>query len=203
MSKTQVKIISRKKAFEGFHDLEEFVIQHTLDDAGTWSSNVHREVFHTGDAVNILMYNPEKDQLLLTEQFRVGAWAGGNEPWMLEFPGGLVDEGEDLETAARREALEESGCIVSRIEPVMAFHPSPASINETVHLFVAQYADAQDGAMLGHDEGEHIRTRLINATDAFRMLKDGKIRHGMLIIALQWLMLNHESLRKKWLGGNK
>lgn len=199
MSETQVKIISRKKAFEGFHDLEEFVIQHTLDDAGTWSSNVHREVFHTGHCVAIIMYDPEKDQLLLTKQFRVGAWVGNNDPWMLEFPGGLVDEGEDPQTAAKREALEETGCTVSRIEPVMVFYPSPASINETVHLFVAQYSDAVDGAMMNHEEGEHIRTHLVSISDAFKMLKEGKIRHGMLIIALQWLLLNHENLRKRWL----
>lgn len=200
MSQTSVKVISRKTIFEGFHDLEECVLQYTLDDAGTWSSHVHREVFHTGDVVSIIMYNPEKNQLLLTEQFRVGVWTSGNDPWMLEFPGGIVDEGEDAQTAARREALEESGCVISKIEPAMIFYPTPASVNETVHLFVAQFSEATDGSVHGQiDEGEHIRIRLIDLPDALALLETGKIRHGMTIIALQWLTLNHRTLKQKWL----
>ena len=57
------------------------------------------------------------------QQFKVLLVQRKNEPfkdhWAL--PGGFVDEGEDLETAAKRELLEETGVSVKSMEQIQAF----------------------------------------------------------------------------------
>ena len=57
------------------------------------------------------------------QQFKVLLVQRKNEPfkdhWAL--PGGFVDEGEDLESAAKRELLEETGVSVKSMEQIQAF----------------------------------------------------------------------------------
>ena len=48
-------------------------------------------------------------------------------------------------------------------------------------------------------EGEDIRVFVVSATEAFLMLDSQKIYNSMTIIALQWLKVNRDIVRKKWL----
>lgn len=62
-------------------------------------------------------------------------------PWSI--PKGLVDDGEDLETTARRETLEETGVVAGELTSV-------GSINYTrsrkrIHCFVGQAPDDSEG----------------------------------------------------------
>jgi len=56
-------------------------------------------------------------------QFKVLLIQRKNDPFKDQWalPGGFVDEGEDLETAARRELLEETGVEVSSMQQIQAF----------------------------------------------------------------------------------
>ena len=54
-----------------------------------------------------------------------GAWAAGREPWLLECVAGVMEPGETPEALARREALEEAGCIVTDLVPIATFLTSP------------------------------------------------------------------------------
>lgn len=56
-------------------------------------------------------------------QFKVLLIQRKNDPFKDQWalPGGFVDEGEDLETAAKRELLEETGVEVSSMQQIQAF----------------------------------------------------------------------------------
>jgi ADP-ribose pyrophosphatase len=64
------------------------------------------------DAVRAAL-RPQRDEVVLIEQFRVGAWAGVN-PWLIELVAGLIDKDEEPEEVAHREAEEEAGLTLAR-----------------------------------------------------------------------------------------
>jgi 8-oxo-dGTP diphosphatase len=66
--------------------------------------------------VDIVLITQEKEPRVLLIRRKHDPFAG---TWA--FPGGFVDEGESLETAARRELREETGVEVAGLEQLQAF----------------------------------------------------------------------------------
>jgi ADP-ribose pyrophosphatase len=112
---------------------------------GGMSPLITREIFISGDAVTVLPYDPVRDRVLLIEQFRTGALGRGDPlPWQLEAIAGRIDPGEAPEDAARREAVEEAGLMLGRLEPVAEYYPSPGAMTEYIYSYVA-LCDLPDG----------------------------------------------------------
>lgn len=59
--------------------------------AGGMSREISRELFVRHDAVCVLPYDPQRDEVVLIEQFRVGAMDKGANPWLVELVAGLID----------------------------------------------------------------------------------------------------------------
>jgi ADP-ribose pyrophosphatase len=197
LSKT--KIISRKVEFKGWHSLETVTVQpQSLRHAGL-AQPMSREVYCSGTCAVALLYLPETDQILLNEQFRVGVLlAGDDNPWLYECAAGMVDDGEDAETAVKREALEETGCPILDLEFIGKTYPSPGGSNE-VHMLYCGRIDAAEAGHYGlEEEGEEIKTHLVAATEAIRMLDAGRITNAATVICLHWFARHHDRLRKKW-----
>jgi ADP-ribose pyrophosphatase len=77
--------------------------------AGGWSDERVFDIVRRGQAAAVLLYDPERDSVVLIEQFRLAALCGGRSPWQIEAVAGLLDgDGESPETVARREAREEA-----------------------------------------------------------------------------------------------
>jgi len=196
----KTKIISRKVEFEGWHKLETVVVQPaSLRHAGL-AEPMKREVYCSGTCAVALLYLPETDQILLNQQFRVGVFMaeGNNDPWLYECCAGMVDEGEDAETAVRREAVEETGCKILDLEFIGKTYPSPGGTDEIHMLYCGRIGTAEAGHYGLEEEGEEIKTHLVSANEAIRMLDEGKITNGATVICLHWFARNHERLRKKW-----
>jgi nudix-type nucleoside diphosphatase (YffH/AdpP family) len=113
-----------------------------------------REIEHHGRAACVLPYDPERKTALMINLPRAPViWAGG-PPELLEAPAGLVED-EDPEETAAREALEECGVRLARLEPVGAPFSSPGVSSERIDLFLAAYSRADRVAQGGGVAGEH------------------------------------------------
>ena len=160
---------------------------------------MRREVYYCGEVAVALLYIPETDQILLNEQFRVGSFMAGEEnPWLIECCAGMIDDGEDAETAVRREAIEETGCKILDLEFIGKAYPSPGGSNEVFYLYCGRIGKAEAGHFGLEEEGEEIRTHLFSATEAIKMLDEGRILNGATLISLHWFARHHNRLRKKW-----
>lgn len=188
----QYKIIDKKTPFKRFFQIDIYELQHELF-AGGWSDTVTREIFERGKAVAVLLHDPQSDQLLLVEQFRPGAIHDPNGPWMLEIVAGIVEAGESNEDVARREALEEAGCIVHDMEFIMDFYPSAGGSTELISLYYAavDLSQVKTGIHGLETENEDIRTSIVPTQTVMEWLAEGKIKASLAIIALQWLALKN------------
>lgn len=180
---------SRETLHEGFYRVERLRLRHDLHGGGQ-SGILEREQFARGNVVGVLPYDPASDSVLLVEQFRPGAIHQSPDPWLWEVVAGMIDDGETPEAAAHREALEETGLRLTRLEPISHYLTSPGAGPEEVHLFLGECDLAGAGGLYGlAGEDEDILARVVSAERAIGMLDSREVRNGLSIIALQWLAL--------------
>jgi ADP-ribose pyrophosphatase len=193
-------ILKQRLLYQGFFKLTEFELQHELF-AGGESQVIRRELLDRHHAAGILPYDPVRDEMVLVEQFRIGAVNQRTDgPWLIEVIAGYREPGETPEAVVAREAIEEAGCKISDIEPICRYYTSPGSSNEQIHLYIGRCETTGLGGIHGlAHEGEDIRVHVVSSQTAFDWLDDGRIDNSMAIITLQWFRHNRESLRRRWL----
>jgi len=146
-----------------------------------------REVYDRGNGATILLYNREKQSVVLIRQFRVASWINGNESGMLiETCAGLLDDDEP-EVCIRKEAIEETGYRVGEVRKIFELFMSPGGVTEVVHFFIAEYSDAQRANNGGGVEDEDIEVLELPFEQALAMMASGEIRDGKSVILLQYL----------------
>jgi len=191
----EFQVLSRHTCYEGFFRLERLGLRHSLHGGGM-SPVLSREIVERGDVAAVLLYDPRLDRVVMIEQFRVGAMADSNGPWLLEIVAGLIEPGETPEHVARREAIEEAGCAIQALEPITRFYATPAKSSERSYLFCGLVDAADAGGIHGLvHEGEDIRVVPLAAEEALALVDDGTINSAWPIIALQWLARHRERLR--------
>lgn len=194
-----VDIRERAALYDGFFRLDQLRLRHRLYQGG-WSEEIRRELFVRHRAVGVLPWDPERDELLLIEQFRVGALDYRDNPWCLEIIAGIADkENECLETLARREAQEEAGIRLDQLIVITDYLVSPGGSNERMLLYLATAnLDGADG-IYGHpDEAEDIRVVRLPVAELPEVLAAGVLDNAPALIALQWFQANHDQLRHKY-----
>jgi ADP-ribose pyrophosphatase len=194
-----VEIIEKRVAYQGYFRIDRYRIRHELFGGGM-SKPLDREVFERGHAVGLLPYDPVRDVVVLIEQFRIGAYAAGFEPWMMEIVAGIVEDGETPDDVARRESREEANLTLTELMPMCRYVASPGGASESVWLFLGRVDASNAGGIHGLDhEDEDIRVEPTPWTEARKMLDDGRMCNALGIIALQWLALHRDEIRAKWL----
>ncbi len=193
-----VKIIRKDTAFKGYFQVDRWVVRHRTF-AGGWTGDVMREVFERGHAVVVLLYDPDRDQVAMIEQFRIGALAAGWYPWLMECVAGIIEDGEHPDDVARRETAEEAGAAPSDMIEVGAYLVTAGGSSETCRLYCARIDASTISGLHGlASENEDIRVFTLPTDDAYAMVKDGRINNAMAVLALQWLMLERDTIRTRW-----
>ena len=127
-----------------------------------------REVYDRGNGATVLLYNRQKQSVVLVRQFRVATWVNGNLDGMLiETCAGLLDDDEP-EACIRKEAIEETGYQVSNVRKVFQLYMSPGGVTEIVHFFIAEYDERLRQNDGGGVEDEDIDVLELPFTQALR-----------------------------------
>ena len=198
MNDKQFEILGVETPYQGFFRLERYTLRHSLFQGG-WSQPIQRELFRRGNCVAVLLYDPDRDAVVLIEQFRVGAVLQAERAWLVEIVAGAIEEGETAEEVALREALEEAGCEIQALLEIQQFYTTPGGCSERITLFCGKVDSRSIGGIHGlDDEDEDILVTVVQSDEAFELLESGKIESGIPIIALQWLYIHRQRLRAQW-----
>lgn len=196
MQNDDVRIISRTAIHEGYSSLYEYRLRHRLFSGG-WSDEIRRELVKRGNAVCVLPYDPVRDEVVLVEQFRIGAYGAGLSPWQIEIVAGMIDTDETEESVARRELMEEAGVAARDLHFICRALSSSGVLTELVAIYCAIVDSSRAGGVHGLDhEHEDIRATAHRFADAMRLVDDGIFQHCQGIVALQWLAANRDRLRE-------
>lgn len=190
----KVEVLERVERYEGFFGLSTFRLRHTLYRGG-WSHEISRELFHRGACVAVLPYDPVRQEVLLIEQFRIGALGQKEPPWLTEIVAGGIEAGETPEDVAFREAGEEAGLALKTLHRIGSFFTSPGGTGERVTLFIGLVEGPLEGGLHGlAEEGEDIRSFVLTLSDAEKAVESGVVDSMIPAYAIQWLMSHRHIL---------
>ncbi len=203
MRERDLEILATEVGYQGFYRLQRLRLRHRLF-AGGMSPPLEREVIDKGDVAAVLLYDPRRDEVVLIEQFRIGARDDARGPWLLEIVAGLIEPGETPEQVARREALEEAGCTVQELLPISTFYTSPAQTSQRTHLYLGRVDSSGAGGIHGlAEEGEDIRVVCLAAEQAISLAEQGRTDSSWPLISLFWFARHRETVRQSWLAASE
>ena len=195
-----IEILNEETLYSGFFTLKRIQFRHKLF-AGGMSGTVTRELLVKGAASAVIAYDPMRDEVILVEQIRIGAYNPKltSSPWLLELIAGMVEEGETPEGVALRESEEEAGVQVENLQHALSVWDSPGGVLERIHVFAGKVDWSLAQGLHGlADENEDIRVHVVSRETAYQWVCEGKIDNGIAVIGLQWLQLNYQRLRTEW-----
>lgn len=189
-----VEILKQTTKYKGYVSVDNVELRHRLF-CGDLGKPIKRDLIRVNRAVSVLPYDPVRDEVIFIRQFRIGAWGAGAPPWMVESVAGVIDKGEDPKTTARRETMEETGCVAGDLHYICEYFPSPGVITEHVKLYCGIVDTAKAGGHFGlEDEGEDIEAIVRPWDDAWADVETGKLFDAKLLLSMMWLSQKKESL---------
>ena len=135
-------------------------------------------------------------RIVIIEQYRHGTQEVG-----VEIPGGVVDPGDsELEQAARRELLEETGYEAEEFVCIGKVTANPAIQDNRCHTFVALGAHAVGEVRL--EAGEDIAVGEVGIDEVGELIASGRMSHALVIAGFWWFDRwrgEHEEVLQKYL----
>jgi ADP-ribose pyrophosphatase len=179
--------------------IDTFRFRHRLF-SGEWSAERSYDVLRRGQAVAIVLYDPDCDAVVLVEQFRLPALLAGGSPWQLEAAAGLIDTDETPEAVAIRETREETGLtLIGEPIRIQRYLSSSGNSDESVALFCGRVDSSAAGGVHGlPEEHEDIRVGVKTLAEIEALIDAGAIESGHTLIGLFWLLRHRDRLRRLW-----
>ncbi len=185
-----ITIEQEEQVYRGFRQVHTY--KYTETSSG---HSARREIVSAQHAVAVVAYDPKLDHLVMIRQFRIGAQLGVGKGFSVELAAGLIDPGEDPQTAAERELLEETGLQAQKVKPMCQFLTSSGLSDEVLHVFYAE-VDAQNLASQAGHQGESEQTFpfTLTLTQALEAVDSNAIYNGIVMVGLMWFARNRDQL---------
>ena len=196
---TNIQIEDLKREYLGFFALNQVDLKYPFFDNST-SGLKSRTILMGSEASLILPYDPILDKVLLVEQFRIGPFCRGDKaPWVYEPVAGMIEFGEKPEDAAKREVFEEAGIQVTSLVKINSGYPNPGEATTYFYNYIGivDLSDYSPGIYGVRDEGEDIRTHVIDFKEVLSWSISNKLRVLPLTTMVLWLALNKLKLSSK------
>ena len=134
-------------------------------------------IMNNSDWVSVVPFFKGTDgqnYFVMEKQFRHGTCSE-----TLEFPGGIIEKGENPEDAALRELKEETGIIAHEIEKIGAICPNSAFMHNTQHVFLAQCLEYT--GIVDFDENEYVVPLTVPVKDVITSMGEGMYSNGAML----------------------
>ena len=136
--------------------------------------------FAVPDAVVIVPWHCAENKIVITREYRIPL-----ADFEYGFPAGLIDAGETIEQASRRELKEETGLEVTRFTGISPPIYSSAGMSDESVVMV--YVECDGNPSTANNTGsEVIEVELISPSQAFRLCENPTLRFD----AKAWLVLS-------------
>ncbi|MBT8330747.1 MAG: NUDIX hydrolase [Deltaproteobacteria bacterium] len=132
------------------------------------------------DAVVIVPFHAREDKMVILREYRVPL-----NDYEYGFPAGLLDQGETIEQATRRELMEETGLTVRRFIKISPpIYSSAGMTDESVSMV---YVDCEGTpSNRGNTASELIEILLVSSAEAQELIEDTTLKFD----AKAWLVIS-------------
>ena len=136
--------------------------------------------FAPPDAVVIVPFHTAENKIVVTREYRIPL-----ADFEYGFPAGLIDEGETIEQASRRELKEETGLDVIKFTRMSPSIYSSAGMSDESVVMVYVECDGRP-SKAGNTRSEFIEVELVSPSQASRMCENAALKFD----AKAWLVLS-------------
>ena len=137
-------------------------------------------VFEIGPATVVVPVLKD-GRVVMIGQYR---YPHGKTHW--ELPAGRLNEGEDPETAAQRELLEETGYAPTRMQKLPGFYPTNGISDHYAHPYIAHDCEWIQKPEL--EDAEQITVQIFTRSEVEALLDNAQIEDAFAAITLMyWL----------------
>lgn len=138
-------------------------------------------------AVGMIMFNHDKSKIMLQQEFRMAM-----NKWVYNFPGGLIDSGEDAEEAATRELWEETGLHLDKVLAHLPVSYTSVGISNETSETIVGIASGEFKASTSVDE--QIKPGWYSKEEV-RALFEKNVPMSMRTMSVLWMWVNMDTLK--------
>jgi ADP-ribose pyrophosphatase len=156
---------------------------------------INREILSVGDVVFALCYSPEEKKFYLIKQFRPFSYVR-KQKYKFELVGGLVDKGETITQALKREIMEEIGVKTLKLKKLTKYCPVPGYSDEIVNVYYAEVEKINKSHLYNKFENEEIKVSKFSLSQLKKINSSEQVQNVLTKVSIyEYLRKIKKSLR--------